>query len=111
MCALAYRQAIAGCGIAADANGQPMMFTKENTSNGNMGTVDVLFPMDPSGVLLSPTLAKATVAPVFQYASSPQWKLPYAPHDLGEYPAAFSRSRNDGTEDPARRCRSRSRAT
>ncbi len=99
MCSLAYRQCIAGCGIAADANGQPMMFTKENTSNGNMGTVDVLFPMDPIWVFLSPTLAKATIAPVFQYASSPQWKLPYAPHDLGEYPIAFSKSNKDGTED------------
>jgi hypothetical protein len=99
MCSLAYRQTIAGCGIAADANGQPMMFTKENTSNGNMATVDVLFPMDPIWVLLSPTLAKASVAPVFTYASSPQWKIPYAPHDLGEYPVAFSKSRENGTVD------------
>jgi hypothetical protein len=99
ICALAYRQALAGCGIAADANGQPCMFTKENTSNGNMGTVDVLFPMDPVWVLLSPTLAKATIAPVFQFAQSPMWKLPYAPHDLGEYPVAFARTHDNGTKD------------
>ncbi len=99
MCSLAYRQSIAGCGIAADANGQPMMFTKENGSDGNLATVDVLFPMAPVVVFLSPTLAKATVAPVFQYASSPQWKLPYAPHDLGEYPAAFTRASADGLQD------------
>ncbi len=99
MCSLAYRQTIAGCGLAADANGQPMFFTKENTSNGNMGTVDVLFPMDPVWLFLSPTLAKATVAPVMVYAASPQWKIPYAPHDLGEFPRAFSKSRQDGTED------------
>ena len=101
MCSLAYRQCIGGCGLAADANGQPMLFTKENTSNGNMATVDVLFPMDPIWVFMSPTLAKASVAPVFVYASSEQWKLPYAPHDLGEYPRAFSRSRNNGTVDPS----------
>ena len=99
MCSLAYRQTIAGCGIAADANGQPMMFTKENGSDGNLGTVDVFFPMSPVWLFLSPTLAKATVAPVFVYASSPQWKLPYAPHDLGEYPVAFSRASPDGLQD------------
>ena len=99
MCSLAYRQAIAGCGISADGNGQPMMFTKENGSDGNLATVDVLFPMDPVWLLLSPTLAKATVAPVFQYAASPQWKLPYAPHDLGEYPDAFTRASPDGLKD------------
>jgi hypothetical protein len=101
MCCLAYRQCIAGCGIAADTNNQPIMFTKENTSNGNMATVDVLFPMDPIWVFLSPTLAKATVAPVFMYGCSPMWKLPYAPHDLGEYPRAFSRSTDNGTHDPS----------
>jgi hypothetical protein len=93
LCALSYRQAIGGCGIAADTNGQPMLFTKENTSNGNMATVDVIFPMDPIFILLSPTLAKASVAPVFVYAASPRWKWPNAPHDLGEYPDAFGRDK------------------
>ena len=99
MCSLAYRQTVAACGVAADANGQPMMFPKENGSDGNMGTVDVLFPMLPVWLFCSPTLAKATVAPVFQYASSPQWKLPYAPHDIGEYPVAFTRASADGLVD------------
>ena len=99
MCALAYRQTIAGCGLSADANGQPQLFPKENGSDGNMGTVDVLFPMAPIWIFLSPALAKATAAPVFVYAASPEWKLPYAPHDLGEYPVAFSRSGNNGTKD------------
>ena len=65
MCALAYRQSLGACGVAADSNGQPMLFTKEQTSNGNMATVDVIFPMDPILVALSPTLAKASLAPVF----------------------------------------------
>ena len=61
--ALAYRQCLAACGLAADANNQPLFFTKENTSNGDIATVDVFFPMDPVWVLLSPTLAKARWCP------------------------------------------------
>ena len=96
MCALAYRQCAAACGLAADANKQPLFFTKENTSNGDIATVDVFFPMDPQWILLSPTLAKATLVPILSYASSWHWKFPNAPHDLGTYPIA--RGTDDGGE-------------
>ena len=54
ICALAYRQCLGGHGIAADANGQPLMFTKENTSNGDIATADVIFPADPELLLDQP---------------------------------------------------------
>jgi hypothetical protein len=85
---LSYRQAIAAHKLVADANGDPMLFAKENFSNGCIGTVDVLYPSAPIFLFFEPKLLEAQLLPVLEYASLARWKFPFSPHDLGQYPLA-----------------------
>jgi len=86
--ALAYRQSYAACKVVADDNGQPLMFSKENFSNGCIATVDVFYPQSPMLIFLNPSLIKATVMPMLEYANSSNWRFRFAPHDIGTYPQA-----------------------
>ncbi len=86
ICALAYRQCISAHKVVKDKNGEPLCFSKENFSNGSMGTVDVFYPASPFFLYLNPELMKAQTTPIFDYAESGRWPFPFAPHDIGRYP-------------------------
>ncbi len=85
---LAYRQTVAAHKLVADVDGKPLLFSKENFSNGCIDTVDVTYPSAPFFLLLKPQLLQAQLRPVMEYASLPRWRWSFAPHDLGTYPLA-----------------------
>lgn len=96
LCELAYRQAFAACKLVADSAGNPLLFTKENFSNGDMGTVDVIYPTFPLPLCFNTKLAEAMLNPIFYYCESGNWTRPYSPHDLGTYPIANGRTEEEG---------------
>jgi hypothetical protein len=98
---LAFRQAIGAHKLVDAGDGTPFFMPKENFSNGSISTVDVLYPSAPMFLLLNPKLIEAQLEPVLRYAETPNWKFPFAPHDLGVYPLADGQQYGGGelTED------------
>ena len=89
ICTAAYRQCICAHKLIADEQGQMVWLSKENDSNGCMGTVDVSYPSTPLFLKYNPELVRAMCRPVLRFANMPVWTYDFAPHDVGQYPQAI----------------------
>lgn len=88
LCNLSYRQTVAAHKLVADENGEMLFLSKENDSNGCIGTVDVSYPSVPLFLLFGTEYVKGMLRPIFKFAGLPVWEYDFAPHDVGRYPYA-----------------------
>ncbi|KAL2836099.1 hypothetical protein BJY01DRAFT_258783 [Aspergillus pseudoustus] len=95
---LSIRQAFAATQLSGTKE-SPYLFMKEISSNGNMNTVDVIFPAHPVFLYTNPELLKLLLRPHFEIQESGHYPNSYAMHDIGtHYPNATGHP--DGNDEP-----------
>ena len=92
LCNMSFRQAFSAHKLITDESGEILFLSKENDSNGCIGTVDVSYPSVPLFMLYDTEYVKGMLRPIFKFASCDVWEYDFAPHDLGRYPYAWGQS-------------------
>jgi hypothetical protein len=89
---LAYRTTLAALKPVWDErDARALCFLKEISTNGDMNTVDVIYPASPMLLAFAPELLAALLLPIMALANNEttrRYARPFAPHELGTYPVA-----------------------
>ncbi|CAE8739618.1 unnamed protein product [Polarella glacialis] len=90
--ALAYRQTLAATKLVWNSKRSQMWnFLKEISTNGDMQTMDVIYPASPMFLYSNPELLRLLLLPILVFANnetSTPFTDPYSPHQIGRYPIA-----------------------
>ncbi|KAJ7498791.1 DUF1793-domain-containing protein [Mycena latifolia] len=106
--ALSIRQTLGAAEITISKNSDGLwntsdvlVFMKEISSDGNVNTVDVIFPAYPLLLYVNPLLAKYLLAGLFEYQATGQYPNKFSVHDLGaNYPKAIGHNAGDDEAMP-----------
>ena len=82
-----------------------LIFLKEISSDGNVNTIDVMFPMAPMFYTMAPDYIRLLLEPVMLYLASGRWPDNYTIHDIGSsYPNATGHDRGFAEPMPIEEC-------
>ena len=82
--ALSARQ-VMGATIFAGTADDPLLFLKEISSDGNLQTIDVIYPAFPFFMYTNPRWLAYLLEPLIEHMLSGQYPNDYAMHDLGAH--------------------------
>ncbi|KAL8842910.1 MAG: hypothetical protein Q9170_000314 [Blastenia crenularia] len=92
---LAIPPSLIGSNVSSNAT-EPLMFQKEISSNGNVNTVDVMYPAMPFFLYANPDLLRYNLEPLYQNQEGGFYPNEYSMHDLGShYPNATGHVEGD----------------
>ncbi|KAE8452011.1 hypothetical protein EG329_002176 [Mollisiaceae sp. DMI_Dod_QoI] len=80
--ALSARQVLGACSFAGTPD-DPIIFFKEISSDGNMNTVDVIYPAFPFFLYTNPKWLAWLMEPLIEHQLSGQYPNDYSMHDVG----------------------------
>lgn len=101
---LSARQAFAATQLCGSIE-EPYLFMKEISSNGNMNTVDVIFPAHPIFLYTNPELLALLLKPLYEIQESGKYPNAYSMHDIGtHYPNATGHPEGNDEAMPLEEC-------
>ena len=74
-----------GCSNTSSNMSEPLLFQKEISSDGNVNTVDVMFPAMPFFLYANPELLRYNLEPLYQNQEGGFYPNEYSMHDLGAH--------------------------
>ncbi|KAI9679854.1 MAG: hypothetical protein M1817_004868 [Caeruleum heppii] len=102
--ALSARQVLGATSFAGTPD-NPLLFLKEISSDGNLQTIDVIYPAFPFFLYTNPRWLAYLLEPLIEHTLSGQYPNKYAMHDLGtHYPNATGHPDGNDEYMPVEEC-------